>query len=166
MSVAITIQGTTISFPSSGESPNWAPAIIQFAEAVASALTLSVGTYDIAPQNYVIDSYNAVSNQNIPNLQFPTSQVRAAFVRYAVYRSTSTDVAYEAGTLECIYNSNGATWEILREYVGDGKIAFNITDTGQIQFSTNATAGTTAASLSGASHTGKIIFAANTLTQS
>lgn len=162
----ITIQNTTIAFPDSGTSPNWAAAVIQFAQAVASALTVSVGNFDIAPQNYAIDAYNAVSNQPIPALQFPTSQVRAAIVRYSVYRTSSTQVAYESGLMLAVYNSSGATWELTREYVGDGKIAFNITNTGQFQFSTNATNGTTAASLTGINHAGKIIFAAQALLQS
>jgi hypothetical protein len=161
----IVIQGTTISFPDSGTSPNWAPAVIQFAESVATALTSSVGTYDIAPQNYVIDLHNAVSNQNIPALTFPTSQVRGALIRYAVYRTSTTQVAAESGLMQAIYNSNAGTWELSRDYVGDGKIAFNITNTGQVQFSTNAADGTTAASLTGTNHQGKIIFAAQSLLQ-
>lgn len=125
-----------------------------------------MGNFDIAPQNYVIDAFNAVSNQSIPALQFPTSEVRSAQIRYAVYRTSSTQVAYESGIMIAIYNSSGGTWELIREYAGNGKIAFNITNTGQVQFSTNTTAGTTAAPLSGINHTGKIIFAAQALLQS
>jgi hypothetical protein len=64
-----------------------------------------------------------------------------------------------------VYNTQGGTWELSRDYVGDGKIAFNITNTGQVQFSTNAADGTTAASLTGTNHQGKIIFAAQSLLQ-
>lgn len=163
---SITIQGTVIAFPDSGTSPDWSTAVIQFAQSVATALTFSVGTYDIPPQNFDISNYNAVSNQNIPALQFPTSQVRSVLIRYAVYRTTSTQVAYESGLMQAIYNSSGGSWELSREYVGEGKIAFNITNTGQIQFSTNATTGTNAASLTGSNHVGKIIFSASTLLQS
>ena len=165
MSTTITIQGTPIAFPSANDSPNWATAVIQFAESVATALTTTSGTYDIPPQNFDMSAYNAVSNQSITTLQFPTSQVRAAFIRYAVYRTTSLNTAYEAGIMFVVYNSAGASWEINREYVGDGKIAFNITSAGQVQFSTNATDGTTAGSLSGSGHAGKIIFAAQSLLQ-
>jgi hypothetical protein len=163
----IVIQGTTINFPDSGESPNWADAVIAFAEAVEVALEGATGTYDVSPQSYTIDLFNNVSNQNIPGLTFPTSQVRAAnLIRYAVYRTSSLQVAYESGTMIAVYNSNGGSWEMTRDYVGDGKIAFNITNTGQVQFSTATTSGTTAAPLTGTGHTGKIIFAAQALLQS
>lgn len=60
-----------------------------------------------------------------------------------------------------VYNPNNPVnnkWEIIREYAGDGKITFSITDVGQVQFSTTTLAGT--------GHVGKIGFAAQTLNQS
>lgn len=161
MAVTVTIQGTPIEFPSSGESPNWAPAVIEFAQAVEAALSGVAGTFDVAPQILVIDAQNPGTNVNATGLSFPVSNVRGAEISYSVYRTTSTDTAYEFGTLKIIYNANGATnqkWEISRDYVGDGKITFTITDIGQVQFTT--------ATMAGTGHSGKLSYAAKALLQS
>lgn len=156
----ITIQGTVIDFPESSASPNWSQGIIDFAKAVEEALSGAVGQYDVAPQVFNGDSYNPGSNIDLPSLAFPTTSVRSAVINYSVYRTTSTSNAAEAGILNIVYNPNngvGLRWEMTREFVGDGQIAFNITDLGQIQFSTTA--------LGGISHYMRIGYSAKALEQ-
>lgn len=160
MSVPITISGTTINFPSSGESPNWAPAVIEFAQAVAGALVSVAGPFDIPPQIYVMTS-NANTNVNIPNLAFPTSTVRGAFIRYAVYRNTNSTTEVETGNIMIVYNPagpGGNKWAITRDFVGDADVTFSITDVGQVQFSSTA--------ISGSSHNGVITYTAQALLNS
>ena len=159
MSIPIQIQNTLINFPSSGESPNWAQAIIDFAQAVELALASVVGPYDTPPQVYTM-----VSNVNtlvaLPNLNFPTTAVRSAFIRYAVYRTTSTNTAYEAGSITIVYNATnpiGNKWEITNDHIGNGLITFIIADTGQMEFSTTA--------LPGSSHSGRITYVAQAVLQ-
>lgn len=162
MSIPITILGTTIEFPESGQSPDWAPAVIDFALAVEAALNAAgIGGFDVPPQLVPIDADNPGTNININPLAFPTSAVRAAFIRYTVFRTTNTNTVYEMGTLNVVYspaNPVGNKWEITREYTGDAKITFTITDTGQVQFST--------AAIAGLNHQGQISFAAQSLLQS
>ncbi len=156
----IQIQGTVINFPDSGSSPNWAPAVIDFAEAVQNALSGVVGPADVAPQTLVLDSYNPGTSINVPNLNFSTTTVRAAFIRYAMYRSTNSTSAYEAGTLIIVYNPNGSTnqkWDQGRQYVGNGQISFTVKDTGQVQLNVSA--------LAGINHSGKISYSAQALLQ-
>lgn len=160
MSIQITIQGTPITFPSAGGSPQWAEAVDKFAQAVEGALNSVVGAFDVAPQALIIDAYNPGTNINIAALSFPTASVRSAFIRYAVFRSTNSTSVYESGELEIVYNPNGPTnnkWEIAQKLVGDGQILFNVTDTGQVQFSTT--------SISGGSHVGKLTFVAQAVLQ-
>lgn len=155
----IQIGSQLIDFPDSGESPNWAEAMIQFAEAVAEQLSVNSGTYDVSPQSMTIDAYNTATNQDITNLNFPTANVRAAFIYYTVYRTTSTDDADEAGQLVIVYNPNNSTgfkWTMTQvRDAGNASISFNVTDTGQVQFTTTA--------LSGSSHAGKIGFFAKAI---
>ena len=151
----ITIQGTPIEIPSSGESPNWAPGIIEAFQAIETALNSAIGPYDVASQILTIDAHNPGTDIEITNLSFPTSSIQGAFIRYSVIRTTTTDTAYETGDITITYNPNGAVnqkWEIAREYIGDGKISFTITDIGQVKFSTTA--------MGGLSHSGKLIFSA------
>lgn len=157
----ITIKGTEIDLPVSGSSPNWAPAIIEAIEALADAVNSVTATYDVPPQAQNIDANNSSSNVDLNNLSFPSADVRAATVYYTVYRKTEDsgppdgEEAVEAGTLEINYNdSNPVTqkWELVRSFQGDGKISFNITDLGQVQFSTTA--------LGGINHTGIVSYRA------
>jgi hypothetical protein len=155
MSISITINNQVITFPGDGDSPDWAPAIVQFAEAVAGALSISVNPNDVAPQSFTIDSFNSASNVNIPALSFPTSTVRAVFIRYSVYRTTSSANADEAGDIIAEFNANNSTghkWSFSQGNITGqgGQISFNMTDSGQIQFSTTP--------LSGTGHAGKISF--------
>lgn len=155
MSVVITIAGTPITFPESGGSPDWAPAIVEFAQAVEAALQSVAGTYDVAQQSLALDSYNPGTNVDVPNLSFPTSNVRATFIKYSAYRVTSTTNAAESGNMLAVYNSVLGTWELQQERVGDASISFLIANNGQISFSTTAFGGT--------SHTGTLIYEARSL---
>lgn len=157
MSVPVSIQGTIVNFPSSGQSPNWAPAVIQFAQLVAAALAFSVGPFDIPPQTFVMTS-NVNNNVDLPNLSFPTTQVQGAAISYSVFRSTSSVVATETGNILVNFNSSsavGAKWEISRDYIGNASTTFNITDVGQVQFSTTL--------LTGTSHQGKVTYQARAI---
>lgn len=157
----IEIQGTPIQFPDSATSPNWAEAVIQFAEAVEAALATVVGAFDVPPQALIIDAQNPGTNVDIAALSFPTSTVRAAFIRYSVFRSTSLTSVVESGELMILYNPAGPIgnkWEIGQRQLSDGQISFYVTDTGQVQFSTTA--------LAGSGHTGKLTFTAQSILQS
>jgi hypothetical protein len=158
----IIIRGTPIDFPDSGSSEDWSPAVIEFAQAVAEALTLAVGTYDVPPQVQIIDASNPGTDVNITSLNFPTSNVRAAFIRYTVFRETDSVSAYEAGDLIIVFSADNpvnSKWEITRGNItGDGKITFTVTDTGQVRFSTTA--------IAGLNHTGRLSFEARALEQS
>lgn len=159
MATNISIQGTTIEFPTSGQSPNWAPALVDFAKAVEAALGTVVGPFDVPQQIYIMTS-NANSNVDLPNLSFPTANVQGAQIFYSVYRNTSTETITETGFFVVNYNSTaapGLKWEISREYIGDAQVTFNITDVGQVQFSSSLITGT--------GHNGKIIYQAKAVLQ-
>jgi hypothetical protein len=158
--IPIQIAGTTIQFPSTGQSPIWSPAVIQFAQAVSAALAGIVGPADVAPQTLVLDPYNPGSDIIIPNLTFSTTTVRAAFIRYAVYRQTTTQNGSEAGTLTIVYNPNNPInnkWEYDRTYVGNAQVQFSISDQGSVQISTIG--------FTGIDHVGSLSYVAQALLQ-
>ena len=161
MSIRLTIKGTVIEFPESSAAPDWSPALVEFAQAVADAVNAFTGTYDVAPQVQNIDAYNSATNITIDNLSFPPSDVRAATIYYTVYRQTDNsgppdgEEVTEAGTLEIEYNASRPTnekWQIVRSGLGNASISFNITDLGQVRFTTTA--------LSGVDHTGLLSYRA------
>lgn len=162
MSIPINIANTIINFPESGAAPNWAPAVIQFAIAVQDALASFVGPFDIPPQIYTMTS-NANNNVNLPNLAFPTTTVRGAIISYSVFRNTTGTGAQtisETGQIYVNYNPTnpvGNKWEINRDYIGNAQVTFNITDVGQVQFSSTL--------ISGLNHTGKVTYQAKSILQ-
>lgn len=162
MAITLNISGTIIEFPSSSQDPNWSEGVIQFAEAVTSALSGLAGAFDVPPTVYSIDSFNPTpSPTDLPGAAFATSNVRAVYLEITVFRSTDTTSVYEADDIIAVYspdNPIGNKWEFSRSVVGDGQITFSITDTGQLQFTT--------AAIAGASHTGKITYTAKALLQS
>lgn len=154
----ITISGTPINFPDTGNSPVWSDAVIQFAQTVAQVLNGIAGPFDINPQVYNMVA-NLNTNVDIPGLQFPVSNVRSANIRYDVSRSTNSTSVYEAGNILIDYNPlnpTGNKWAISQDLVGDAQITFAISDTGQFSFSTTT--------IAGSNHVGQISFAATTLT--
>lgn len=156
----ITIAGNVIDFPSTAQSPDWSESIIQFALAVESALSSVVGSFDVAPQSFVLDSYNPGSNIDVPNLSFSTASVRAAFIRYSVYRNTSSTTVTESGDMIIVYNPTnpvGNKWEVIQQRVGDASVLLTITDTGQMQITTST--------LAGLSHSGKLAYSAQAFAQ-
>lgn len=132
----INIGSTPIQFPDSAQSPDWSEAVIQFAQAVADSINSVAGPYDVPAQSFL---FNAAANkQTIPNLQFSSSAVRAAYVKYSVYRSNDISSVYEAGQIIVVYNANnvvGKKWEIINEHVGNSSVDLIIEDDGQFKIS-------------------------------
>lgn len=157
----IIIKGTEIDIPNSGASPNWSPAIIEAFQAIADAVNAVTATFDVAPQTQNIDANNVATNIELNNLSFPSSDVRAVTVYYTVWRKTENSgppdgqEVVEAGTLECSFNDSRPVtqkWELVRSGQSDALIDFNITDSGQIRFTTTA--------LTGINHTGIVSYRA------
>jgi len=163
MSIQIEIQGTIVNFPSSGESPLWSTAIIQFAQLVETAVTSAVGTYDVTAQTYNIDAYDVGTNVVIPNLVFDNTVVRSATLIISTYRTNTTGpvTLSETRTIDIVYNPANATnnkWEIAQVRTGaSANITFNITDAGQFRFTTTTTGAGT--------HLGVLSFSGKALTQ-
>ena len=158
MAITITIQGTPIAFPSSSESPNWSEAIIQFALAVEAALQGVVGNFDVSPQKFILDPYNPPSlNIPLPDLSFSNADVRAAYIRYTVHRTTQSPntEANETGMLWIVYNDQNGVWDISQEKAQNGFITFDVTPAGQVRISTT--------NIPGINHAGFIVYAAQTL---
>ncbi len=162
MSVRIEILGTVINFPSSGQDPNWAPAMVEFAQLIEEALNVAVGPYDVPPQTFNIDGYNT-GGIDIPNLIFNNTVVRSANITISTYRTNTSPSVTVAETREIsiVYNPTGPTngkWEIAQDRVGDASISFEVSDDGQFSFVTT--------SIGAGSHTGILSFVGRALTQS
>lgn len=141
MSVQITIQGNVIDFPTSGSSPNWAPAVTEFAQSVETALLAAVGPYDIAPQTLDIPN-NQSALTDLVGISFPSTAVRSFTITYTIYRSaTSPSVGLaESGTIVGVYDDLATNWILQREFVGDDAgVVFDIENAlaGQLRYTSS-----------------------------
>ncbi len=160
MSVIIEIQGTPIEFPSTGESPNWAPAVIQFAQSVEAALSLVVNASDVPPQVQFISRDGDTGFRTIKNLEFDSGVVRAAYINYSLFfRENAGDITSESGTMTLLYD--GTIWQLIREFVGEATVnsvltEFDVNESGQVIIKTGSLVDYSEA---------KISFSAKTLPQ-
>ena len=122
--IPITIGDTIIQFPNTGASPNWAPAIIQFAQLVGIQLQSISSPFDVAPTVQVLTSNINVGiplTGNGANLAFPHGSVRSYNFTYAVYQDSTgagaTSIA-TTGNVIGVYNSTITAWTIQHEYAG------------------------------------------------
>lgn len=161
MAITLLIKGSPIVLSESGGSPNWAPGVIAALKALTDAVNSVTGTYDVQPQTQDISANNASTDVNITNLVFPSTEVRAATIFYSVYRKTDPsgppdgEEVAEGGVILIVYNASnpvGNKFELARDFAGDAKIRFEISDTGQVTFTTQP--------LGGVDHIGTISFRA------
>ena len=143
MSYQVVIQGNVIELPEVSASPNWAPGQVTFNQAVANALQFSVGTFDIPPQTFAMQS-NLNTNVDIGGLSFPTSEVRSATIYFYVFRQTNSSNEGQAGFMTILYNPNNSVsnkWEVASQSVGESTVTFTVQDNGQVSFSSDVLAG-------------------------
>lgn len=155
------IAGTVIDFPNTSASPQWAPGIVQFAEVVTEVLSSLVGSFDVVPQQFILDTVPNSVDTAITNLSFSTTEVRSALISYAIYRNTNTTTVTEAGQLNIVYNESesvGQKWQMLRESDSDALVVFSIDDGGQVFINTTA--------LGGVSYNGFVSYSAKALQNS
>lgn len=139
MAINITINNTPIEFPESGTSPNWAPAVIQFAQAVEAALNLATGPYDVSPQVLAINNSGIATD--VASLLFQNSLVRGAVVTYSIFRKTDSSGPFvETGSM--LLSFDGSTWASNVDRIGDSKTSLTITSGGQVQYTVEAISGT------------------------
>jgi hypothetical protein len=100
---------------------------------------LYVGGIDITPnQNdqtttLTYSASNNVVSQNIPNINFTDDSVWG-YDLFLAARLIATTNLYANYHVRAV--NKGTSWEIVSNYVGDSIITFNVTNTGQLQYST------------------------------
>lgn len=162
--MTIIIQGTSITFPETGNSPIWSEAVIQFAAAVELALSGLTSVGDLGKEYFPLTAaHNPVSNLTVTGFNFDSSTIRSVFASYSIYRNTTTGsptTVAETGTMKLVYNPTNAVgnkWEISIDRVGNAQATLSITDAGQVQITTTTIPGT--------GHTGQVGFLATVLNQ-
>jgi hypothetical protein len=139
MPVTLIVNNIPYDYPVAGDSPGWGQAATGWATEVTTVLNDLLGPNDILQTTFVIANNN-VTPANVNGLSFNTGQVRAAFIEYSIYlTSTSNPSGFsEAGQMIAVYDNlagTGSKWSLTMGSVnGNSGVTFTITDTGQIQY--------------------------------
>lgn len=98
-----------------------------------------IGGVDVTPNTYdqfstmMFTAANNVTSQNIPSIYYSGNSVWG-FDVYLAARLTATTNLFSNYHIRAV-NRNGS-WELVSNYVGDSILSFNITNDGQLQYST------------------------------
>lgn len=153
MAKTVTVNNTTQRIPEKNDT-NWGEYTTDLLEAIVTQVTGLLGDADIAETSATINN-GATANTSVLGLTFDTGSVRGAVIDYAVYRSAASGVKKETGTLHLTYDSTasvGEKWGMAQQTNDDSGITFNVSDAGQVQYTSDTIAGT--------GYTGKMIFRA------
>jgi hypothetical protein len=117
MSVRLVIGTQVIEFPSSGQNANFAPGIIQFAQAVTDQLSAIASQFDITPRVQIL-SVDVNNTIDVDSCVFPSGSVRSFTFTYAIYRVNSTTSFSEDGTVVGVYDTLNSIWILQHEFEG------------------------------------------------
>lgn len=162
MPITLTVNNIPFEYPVPGDSPGWGQPATDWATEVTIALNDLQSPTDI-PQNSFTISNNVTVFTDITGLNFNTGLVRAAFIQYSVYRTSTSNPSgnIDAGIMSIVYDnlaSSGSKWTVVGGPISSGTsgVTFNITDAGQFQYKSTDL---------GVGHSGVMHFTAKTLAQ-
>lgn len=162
MPITLTVNNVPVEYPLPGDSPGWGAGATDWAEQVTIALNNLQSPTDIQQKTFTIQN-NISSPTNVTGLSFNTGLVRAAFIQYSIYRTSTSNPSgnVEAGTMTIVYDNSaasGSKWSLVGGPISSGTsgVTLTITDAGQFQYqSTNL----------GTGYSGVMHFSAKTLGQ-
>jgi hypothetical protein len=149
----IIIGTDVVNFPDSGSDALWSPAVIQFAELVASQLLAFASPYDFAPTVYKLQQNNAPTSTFVIGATFDGTYVRKFTLNYSIYRVVdynlpTENTVVESGVLTGTFNTETQAWTLQDEFNGDKKPdgssyhSFSINALKQIELQTQYVSGT------------------------
>lgn len=162
----IVIGTDVVNFPDNGSDALWSPAVIQFAELVASQLLTFANPYDVSPTVFKLNQNSNPTSTFIIGATFDGAYVRKFVLDYSIYRvvdygQPTENAIVEAGTLTGTFNTSSEEWVLQDEFNGDKKSdgtayhAFTINGSNQIQLQTEYLTGTMDYDLSTISYSAK-----------
>lgn len=135
MPKTLIINNTPYNYPTSGDEPGWGGEATGWAEGVTNVLSDLLGPNDILETAFNIAN-NQTSFSDVTGLIFNAASVRAAEIRYSIYRRSNTNPSgkTEFGILQIAYDNN-VGWSINQgNLLGSAGVTFEITPAGQVRY--------------------------------
>jgi hypothetical protein len=146
MSKTLIVNNTPFEYPEQGEPSPWGEPATGWASEVTKVLNSVNGPSDIIES--ASDIVNSATNAAIDALYFNPLTVRSFSVRGNISRYFVDGVGaintaiYQEVILIGLYNTQTGTWTLQEDGIGDAEISFDVTDSGQLVYSTSTMAGT------------------------
>jgi hypothetical protein len=145
MPIELVVNNISYEYPISGDSPGWGQAATDWATEVTFVLNNLKGPNDILQTSFSSPAFanNQVTPADIVGLSFNTGQVRAAFIQYSIYRTSTANPSgnAEAGMLIAVYDNlagSGSKWSLTAGPIsGNSGVTFSMTDAGQLQYTSS-----------------------------
>lgn len=136
MSRTVIIGNKTFEIPDPGEKPSWGEDTTDYLVAVADALSTVQGPNDILQSTATIAN-NVTTPTPIAGFSFDTSDVLAITCEFFVTRvyDSGASVVSESGNI--IGSFDGSTFTISVDSEGDSGVEFDITNAGQITYTSS-----------------------------
>lgn len=160
MPITLTVNNIPYEYPVPGDSPGWGQPATDWAAQVTQALNDLQGATDIPQKTFTVQN-NVTTFTDIAGLAFNTGLVRAGFVNFSIYRTSTSNPSgnAEAGNMILVYDNlaaSGSKWNVIVNFDGNSGLTFNVTDAGQVQYKSSDL---------GTGHSGNMHFQAKTLNQ-
>lgn len=138
MAITLIVNNIPFDYPEQGEQQPWGEAATGWATEVTNVLASVKGPADILESFFDL-SNNQVAPASIPGFSFDSTTVRSFQISGNIVRSydpgTGTVELTEEYTLTGL--NTGADWLIQREGFGETGVEFDITPTGQVQYTSS-----------------------------
>lgn len=151
MSKKLVIGTEEFEFPIQGSNPDYAEEVSDWAQAVTDALSTVQQPNDVTRTQATILN-NITTPATINGFQFDVTEVRSINSEYLITRTTDVPAVnlVESGFIEG--NFDGSTWSIAIRSLSNAGVNFDITNSGQITY--------TSSNLTGTNYKGTILFRA------
>ena len=145
MSKTLIVNNTPFEYPEQGEPSPWGEPATGWASEVTKVLNSVNGPSDIIES--AADILNGVTGQSIDQLYFNPLTVRSFSVRgnisrYFLNGATVNNAKYQEILLIGLYNTQTGTWTLQEDGINDAEITFDLTDSGQVTYTTSTMTGT------------------------
>ena len=140
MTIPLTVNGTTYAYPSTSDEL-WGQQATGWSQAITIEVNKLIVPGDIGQDTLVNITNNQTVAAIVSNLAFDSSNVRAAFVEYYVYRTWNGGLneVLEAGTLYIGFKDLANDWTITQigQNIEQSGVIFDITPQGQVTYTSS-----------------------------
>lgn len=134
MAITLIVNNIPFDYPEQGEQQPWGEPATAWAKEVTTVLDKVKGPYDVLESSYPINS-NQSTPADVLGLFFDSTYVKSFHIYGNIFRATSSTQYVEEFIIAGHYTNS--TWVMTQEGFGESGVNLDITNGGQIQYTSN-----------------------------